>query len=289
MNRKGIILAGGNGTRLAPVTSVISKQLLPIFDKPMIYYPLSTLMIAGIKDILIITNKEQIYLFERLLGSGDHLGIKISYEIQDKPNGLAEAFIIGEKFIGGDNCALILGDNIFYGHNLQEVLRKNCNLNANTIFAYQVADPERYGVVSLNDNQKPVLIEEKPVNPKSNFAVTGFYLYENSVIEIAKCLKPSQRGELEITDINRMYMINDDLNVQIFERGIAWLDTGTHESMNDASNFIETLEKRQGLKISCPEEIAWRNKYISDQDFFKLGKTYENSSYGKYLLSLLEQ
>ena len=288
MKRKGIILAGGNGTRLAPVTSVISKQLLPVFDKPMIYYPLSTLMISGIKDILIITKADQIHLFKNLLGNGNHLGIKISYAIQEKPNGLAEAFIIGEKFIGNESCALILGDNIFYGHNIQEVLKKNCLSNLNTIFAYRVADPERYGVVSFGIDKKPNLIEEKPKNPKSNYAVTGLYFYENNVIEIAKKLKPSSRGELEITDINQSYMMNDNLNVQIFERGIAWLDTGTHESMNDASNFIETLEKRQGLKISCPEEIAWRNNYISNKDLQTLGKKYESSLYGKYLLSLLE-
>ena len=288
MKRKGIILAGGNGTRLAPVTSVISKQLLPVFDKPMIYYPLSTLMISGIKDILIITKADQIHLFKNLLGNGNHLGIKISYAIQEKPNGLAEAFIIGEKFIGNESCALILGDNIFYGHNIQEVLKKNCLSNLNTIFAYRVADPERYGVVSFGIDKKPNLIEEKPKNPKSNYAVTGLYFYENNVIEIAKKLKPSSRGELEITDINQSYMMNDNLNVQIFERGIAWLDTGTHESMNDASNFIETLEKRQGLKISCPEEIAWRNNYISNKDLQTLGEKYESSLYGKYLLSLLE-
>ena len=288
MKRKGIILAGGNGTRLAPVTSVISKQLLPVFDKPMIYYPLSTLMISGIKDILIITKADQIHLFKNLLGNGNHLGIKISYAIQEKPNGLAEAFIIGEKFIGNESCALILGDNIFYGHNIQEVLKKNCLSNLNTIFAYRVADPERYGVVSFGIDKKPNLIEEKPKNPKSNYAVIGLYFYENNVIEIAKKLKPSSRGELEITDINQSYMMNDNLNVQIFERGIAWLDTGTHESMNDASNFIETLEKRQGLKISCPEEIAWRNNYISNKDLQTLGKKYESSLYGKYLLSLLE-
>ena len=288
MKRKGIILAGGNGTRLAPVTSVISKQLLPVFDKPMIYYPLSTLMISGIKDILIITKADQIHLFKNLLGNGNHLGIKISYAIQEKPNGLAEAFIIGEKFIGNESCALILGDNIFYGHNIQEVLKKNCLSNLNTIFAYRVADPERYGVVSFGIDKKPNLIEEKPKNPKSNYAVTGLYFYENNVIEIAKKLRPSSRGELEITDINQSYMMNDNLNVQIFERGIAWLDTGTHESMNDASNFIETLEKRQGLKISCPEEIAWRNNYISNKDLQTLGKKYESSLYGKYLLSLLE-
>ncbi len=288
MKRKGIILAGGNGTRLAPVTSVISKQLMPVFDKPMIYYPLSTLMISGIKDILIITKADQIHLFKNLLGNGNHLGIKISYAIQEKPNGLAEAFIIGEKFIGNESCALILGDNIFYGHNIQEVLKKNCLSNLNTIFAYRVADPERYGVVSFGIDKKPNLIEEKPKNPKSNYAVTGLYFYENNVIEIAKKLKPSSRGELEITDINQSYMMNDNLNVQIFERGIAWLDTGTHESMNDASNFIETLEKRQGLKISCPEEIAWRNNYISNKDLQTLGEKYESSLYGKYLLSLLE-
>tara|TARA_B100001093_G_C26716362_1_gene965831 strand:- start:20 stop:889 length:870 start_codon:yes stop_codon:yes gene_type:complete len=289
MNRKGIILAGGHGTRLAPATDVISKQLLPIFDKPMIYYPLSTLMIAGIRDILLITSKDQIELFKNLLGNGDHLGISISYAVQEKPNGLAEAFIIGEKFIDKNNCALILGDNIFYGHNIQEVLRKNCNSNINTIFAYRVSDPERSGVVSFDKNQKPISIEEKPKKPKSNYAVTGLYFYENNVIEIAKKLKPSARNELEITDINKIYMMNEDLNVQIFERGIAWLDTGTHESMNDASNFIETIEKRQGLKISCPEEIAWRNHYISDRDLQKLGKKNENSTYGKYLLSLLKE
>ena len=289
MKRKGIILAGGSGTRLAPATDVISKQLLPIFDKPMIYYPLSTLMISGIKDILLISSPEHLSLFQNLMGNGNHLGISISYAVQDNPRGLAEAFIIGEKFIDNNNCALILGDNIFYGHNIQDVLRANCVSKLNTIFAYRVSDPERYGVISLDENKKPLSIEEKPNKPKSNFAVTGLYFYENSVIEMAKKLKPSLRGELEITDINKNYMLSNDLNVEIFERGIAWLDTGTHESMNDASNFIETLEKRQGLKISCPEEIAWRNKYISDIDLQKLAEKNIKSSYGKYLLSLIER
>jgi len=289
MKRKGIILAGGSGTRLAPATDVISKQLLPIFDKPMIYYPLSTLMISGIKDILLISSPEHLSLFQNLMGNGNHLGISISYAVQDNPRGLAEAFIIGEKFIDNNNCALILGDNIFYGHNIQDVLRANCESKLNTIFAYRVSDPERYGVISLDENKKPLSIEEKPNKPKSNFAVTGLYFYENSVIEMAKKLKPSLRGELEITDINKNYMLSNDLNVEIFERGIAWLDTGTHESMNDASNFIETLEKRQGLKISCPEEIAWRNKYISDIDLQKLAEKNIKSSYGRYLLSLIER
>ncbi len=289
MKRKGIILAGGSGTRLAPATDVISKQLLPIFDKPMIYYPLSTLMISGIKDILLISSPEHLSLFQNLMGNGNHLGISISYAVQDNPRGLAEAFIIGEKFIDNNNCALILGDNIFYGHNIQDVLRANCVSKLNTIFAYRVSDPERYGVISLDENKKPLSIEEKPNKPKSNFAVTGLYFYENSVIEMAKKLKPSLRGELEITDINKNYMLSNDLNVEIFERGIAWLDTGTHESMNDASNFIETLEKRQGLKISCPEEIAWRNKYISDIDLQKLAEKNIKSSYGRYLLSLIER
>ena len=286
--RKGIILAGGKGTRLYPITNVVSKQLLPIYDKPMIYYPLTTLMLSGIKEILIITNEKDKTLFKDLLGNGNQFGISINYKVQKKPEGIAQAFLIADKFIENKPVTLILGDNIFYGKGLVNLLEKSNRNNNATIFAYPVKDPERYGVVEFNKNFKVLSIDEKPKNPKSNFAITGLYYYDETVLEKAKSIKPSKRGELEISDINNLYLKEDSLNVELFGRGMAWLDTGTFDSLNEASIFIKTLENRQGLKISCPEEVAWRKGWIKDEDLIRLSKPLEKSGYGKYLISLLE-
>jgi glucose-1-phosphate thymidylyltransferase len=284
---KGIVLAGGAGTRLYPVTKGVSKQLLPIYDKPMIYYPISVLMLAGINDILIITTPEDQSGFIRTLGDGSDFGINLTYKIQPSPDGLAQAFIIGEDFIGEDSVCLILGDNIFWGQGFTPVLKSAANRNSGaSVFGYQVKDPERFGVVAFDGNQKAISLEEKPEKPKSNFAVTGLYFYDNSVVEMAKKVKPSHRGELEITALNQMYMERGMLNVELLGRGFAWLDTGTHESLLEAAMFVETIEKRQGYKIACLEEIAWNNGWISRKQLFDFGKKLEKNSYGKYLMNM---
>ncbi len=285
---KGIILAGGSGTRLYPITRAISKQLMPIYDKPMIYYPLSVLMLADIKDILIITTPEDNESFKRLLGDGKDLGCNFEYAVQEKPNGLAQAFVIGEKFIGNDKAALILGDNIFYGSGFSKLIQSFNNIDGAAIFAYPVADPERYGVVEFDEDFKALSIEEKPKHPKSNFAVPGLYFYDNKVIEIAKNLKPSPRGEYEITDVNRHYLEQGTLQVGVMDRGTAWLDTGTFDSLSDASEFVRVIEKRQDTKIGCIEEIAYKMGFINKQQLKDIAQKYIKSGYGQYLLKLLK-
>lgn len=286
---KGIILAGGSGTRLHPLTKVLSKQLMPIYDKPMIYYPLSTLMHAGIREILIISTPEHLPLFKELLGDGTHLGCDFQYAVQDAPNGLAEAFIIGSDFVGDDKVALILGDNIFYGTGLSDLLKSNNDPEGGVVYAYHVTDPERYGVVNFDENGKALSIEEKPENPKSNFAVPGIYFYDNNVIDIAKNIKPSHRGELEITDINKVYLEQGKLQVSILDKGTAWLDTGTFNSLMQASQFVQVIEERQGLKIGAIEEAAYTSGFISKEELIDLATPLLKSGYGKHLLSLVNQ
>jgi glucose-1-phosphate thymidylyltransferase len=285
---KGIILAGGSGTRLYPLTKEVIKQLLPVYDKPMIYYPLSVLMLAGISEILIISTEEVLPRFKSLFGDGSHLGLKLSYKVQPSPDGLAQAFILGEEFIGDDDVCLILGDNIYYGHGLPQILERSKQTvkddKKSVVFGYYVTDPQRYGVVEFDDDGKVISIEEKPESPKSNYAVTGLYFYTNDVIKIAKGIKPSHRGELEITDVNKAYLKKDSLKVELMGRGFAWLDTGTHESLLEASNFIQTIENRQGLKVSCLEEIAYEMGYIGKDDLVKLAQPLKKNQYGQYLL-----
>ena len=289
MKRKGIILAGGSGTRLYPVTHIVSKQLLPVYDKPMIYYPLTTLMFAGIQEILIISSPQDLPQFENLLGDGSQWGLKLSYAAQPSPDGLAQAFILGADFIGDDLSTLILGDNIFYGHDLENLLHSAITRESGaTIFVYHVNDPQRYGVAEFNTDNQVISLEEKPKQPKSNYAVTGLYFYDQKVVELAKNLKPSNRGELEITDLNKLYLDNNELFVEMMDRGFAWLDTGTHDSLLDAGQFISTIENRQGLKIACPEEIAYRKQWITKTDLTDLAKPLMKNQYGEYLLKLIK-
>lgn len=286
---KGIILAGGSGSRLYPITKGISKQLLPIYDKPMIYYPLSVLMLSKIKEVLVISNPEYIEFYENLLGDGSHLGMQIEYKIQEKPRGLADAFIVGEDFIGDDSVCLILGDNVFYGQGFVPKLERASSLKEGAvIFGYYVPDPREFGVVEFDEKRNVISLEEKPENPKSHYAVPGLYFYDNSVIERAKSLKPSARGEIEITDLNMTYLKEDKLKVELLGRGFAWLDTGSYDGLANASNFVQTMQKRTGLYISCPEEIAYRNKWITKEELIALGREYEKTEYGQYLLSLIE-
>ena len=288
MNTKGIILAGGSGTRLYPITKGVSKQLLPIYDKPMIYYPISVLMLAGIQDILIITTPEDKESFERLLGNGSQFGVRLQYAIQPSPDGLAQAFIIGEEFIGDSNVCLVLGDNIFYGQGFTPMLKQAvARQKGATVFGYQVKDPERFGVVEFDEHKRAISLEEKPKQPKSNFAVTGLYFYDNDVIQIAKEVKPSDRGELEITTVNQMYLERGDLSVELLGRGFAWLDTGTHASLLEAAQFVETLEKRQGYKVACLEEIAFNQGWLSKEQVLKIGQSMSKNDYGQYLISLV--
>ena len=290
MNTKGIILAGGSGTRLYPITKGVSKQLLPIYDKPMIYYPISVLMLAGIQDILIITTPEDKESFERLLGDGSQFGVRLQYAIQPSPDGLAQAFIIGEEFIGDSNVCLVLGDNIFYGQGFTPMLKQAvARAKGATVFGYQVKDPDRFGVVEFDDQKRAISLEEKPTQPKSNFAVTGLYFYDNDVIQIAKEVKPSNRGELEITTVNQMYLERGDLNVELLGRGFAWLDTGTHASLLEAAQFVETLEKRQGYKVACLEEIAFNQGWLSTEQVLKIGQSMSKNDYGQYLISLVNE
>lgn len=290
MSRKGIVLAGGSGTRLYPVTQSICKQLLPVYDKPMIYYPLATMMLAGMRDICVISTPQDTPRLEQLLGDGSKWGLNLTYIVQDKPEGIAQAFTLGADFIGNDPCALVLGDNVYYGHDLADMMQvADENQEGATVFAYPVSDPERYGVVAFNGHGKALNIEEKPVKPKSRYAITGLYFYDNNVVEIARNLKPSARGELEITDVNQAYLDNGKLNVQVMGRGMAWLDTGTHDSLLDASMFIQTLEQRQGLKVMCPEEIAYRMGYINAQQLEQLAQPLLKSGYGQYLLNILNE
>jgi len=287
---KGIILAGGSGTRLYPLTKAVSKQILPIYDKPMIYYPLSVLMLAGIQDVLIISTPRDIEVFKELFGDGSQIGISISYKVQPSPDGLAQAFILGEDFIGNDSVCLVLGDNIYYGYGLPSILRRSAEIkNGATIFGYYVTDPERYGVVEFDEDRNVIDLEEKPEHPKSNYAVTGLYFYDNTVIEKAKKLKPSPRGELEITDLNKLYLKEGTLKTELLGRGMAWLDTGTHESLIQASNFVASIEQRQGLKVACIEEIAYRKGYINDEQLKQLAEPLKKNQYGQYLLRLLDK